>query len=211
MGALQSIQALAPAPARAPAAAPLHAAAQVHAVRCEADFAALAMEWNALHAEAGGGDASAWRTLFEWWRRHRAGRALRTFAVRLEGRLAGVLPLYVETERVLGREVRIVRLLGLPGHGGQALLADGPESRGAAQALAAAALAPRDCDVVRLAALDGASFLPKALAETAVRLAGVSAHSATVVGEPGLRVFTATYDTPGARAWRLARLARVVS
>src|SRR3954449_6024131 len=90
-----------------------------------AELAALGGEWDALlPADARPFDLHCWYTA--WWEAFGSAGGMRVCAVRREGRLAGVLPLYRE-----GRELRamanghspVFRPLAIDAEAGAALLA----------------------------------------------------------------------------------------
>lgn len=98
--------------------APSTAAARisVETIDSEARFAQLANEWNRVHeVAAGASPVNAWAWLFEWWRAYGTGRQLHILIARADGKLCGVLPLYIENQQALGMSVRVARVLGCGG------------------------------------------------------------------------------------------------
>ncbi len=76
-------------------------------------FAGLRGEWQELLARSDASVFSAWAWLYPWYLRWSEGRRLFLLLARDEGgRLLGVLPLYLEERRSLGRPSRRLRLLG---------------------------------------------------------------------------------------------------
>ena len=141
-----------------------------------AQFAALAPDWNRLHAEARAASVfNSWMWLYEWWQAYGAGRRLRLLVVR-EGEVpVGVLPLYLERTRLFGMPLQVLRLVGIGGdtHPDDLgpVLARGAE-RHAAAALAHATLALPGADVWLFNDIDPASGFPAAL-EAAARALGL--------------------------------------
>ncbi|HET7197485.1 MAG TPA: GNAT family N-acetyltransferase [Burkholderiales bacterium] len=138
-------------------------------------FAALAPDWNRLHAEARLASVfNSWIWQFQWWQVYGAGRPLRLLVAREGGQVLGLLALYVQSTRILGMPVRVLRLVGTGGDTNPDDL--GPLlERGRAQPvaheLARAALALRDVDVLLLT--DLAPDCPFRVAvESGARLAG---------------------------------------
>jgi CelD/BcsL family acetyltransferase involved in cellulose biosynthesis len=76
-------------------------------------FAALRDEWDALLSASDAGIFNAWSWLFPWYRRIGHQRGLFLLLAREDGgRLVGLMPLCLETLRVLGRPVRRLSFLG---------------------------------------------------------------------------------------------------
>lgn len=137
------------------------------AVSCESTeeaFAALAPEWNRLHERAANASVfNSWMWLYQWWQVYGRGQPLRILVAVADGETVGILPLYVQTERVLGVPVRILRLIGT---GGDTYPDDlGPVLAHGRQKAAARALARTTlrlpADVVLLTDLDAASSFPR--------------------------------------------------
>ncbi|MGA9522814.1 MAG: GNAT family N-acetyltransferase, partial [Myxococcaceae bacterium] len=82
-------------------------------VRDTSSFAALREEWDGLLESSGAGVFNSWAWLYPWSRRLAPSTQLRILTARdCDGRLVGVLPLHLETVRVLGRKVRRLSFLG---------------------------------------------------------------------------------------------------
>jgi CelD/BcsL family acetyltransferase involved in cellulose biosynthesis len=86
---------------------------EVTSVRSGADFAALRGEWDALLDASDAGPFNAWEWLYPWYRRIAQDRQPFVLVARdRRGALAGLLPLALETRKVLGRPVRRLAFLG---------------------------------------------------------------------------------------------------
>ena len=95
-------------------------------------FAGMRGAWEELLAESDASVFSSWAWLHSWYRRWGEGRQLFLLVARDEGgRLLGVLPLYLERRRSLGKICRKLRLLGDEGVGSDHL---GPVVRRDAEA-----------------------------------------------------------------------------
>src|SRR5690348_17177674 len=82
-------------------------------LRDPAAFAALREDWGELMTRSRAGIFNAWEWLYPWYRRISPEAELRILTARdRTGRLLGLLPLKLETRRVLGRSVRKLSLLG---------------------------------------------------------------------------------------------------
>ena len=79
-----------------------------------AGFRALEREWRVLHAACPEATSfNSWEWLFSWWQAYGEGRPLRLLCWRLEGSLAGVVPLYLASEKsALGTRARVLRMVG---------------------------------------------------------------------------------------------------
>ncbi len=85
----------------------------VDEVRDASSFAALREEWDGLLERSSAGIFNSWAWLYPWYQRLEPSTQLKIFTARdLNGRLVGLLPLHLETIRVLGREVRRLSFLG---------------------------------------------------------------------------------------------------
>jgi CelD/BcsL family acetyltransferase involved in cellulose biosynthesis len=167
-----------PASQPAPAASPPAPAADlaIEVLTSTAQFAALAPQWNRLHAEASAASVfNSWMWLYEWWSTYGAGRELRLLVAREGDQPVGLLPLYLERSALYGVPLRALRLVGIGGdtHPDDLgpVLARGAE-RHAAAALAHAALALPGADVWLFNDVDPASGFPAAL-EAAARALGL--------------------------------------
>ena len=139
-----------------------------------AAFAALAPQWNRLHAEAAAASVfNSWMWLYEWWSTYGGGRRLRLLVARRDGAVVGVLPLYLERSRVLGLSLHAVRMVGIGGdtHPDDLgpVLARGAEPAAAA-ALARAALRLPGADLWLFNDIDPGSGFPAALEAAAGEL-----------------------------------------
>ncbi len=88
---------------------------QLEVVATEAEFAALAAEWEALQTSAQ--VTSVFETFdwqYLWWRTYARGRPLRLVLARSAGALVGILPLFVDTVTIAS-PVRLLRLVGTGG------------------------------------------------------------------------------------------------
>jgi CelD/BcsL family acetyltransferase involved in cellulose biosynthesis len=135
------------------------------------DFARLAPDWNRLHEEADAASVfNSWISQYQWWQVYGAGQPLRILVALEHGQTLGILALYIQTIRVLGLRVRLLRFVGSgadthPDDLGP-VLAPGREEA-VARALAQAALHVSDADVVLLTDIDPRSPLPRALEQAA--------------------------------------------
>ena len=148
-----------------------------------ADFAKLAPEWNRLHEQAAAASVfNSWIWQYQWWQVYGGDQALRIVVALEDGETLGILALYLQTIRVLGVRVRLLRFVGTgadthPDDLGP-MLAPGREEA-VARKLAAAALSFGDADVVLLTDIDAQSAFQRALEQAAAergrtRLGGVS-------------------------------------
>ena len=88
-------------------------ALEVRVVTTTEALDALQPEWEELEREGGRSVFVTFDWLRAWWKHYAAGRELRVFVAREEGRIAGVLPLYVGAAPLLpGIPARVLRLLG---------------------------------------------------------------------------------------------------
>jgi CelD/BcsL family acetyltransferase involved in cellulose biosynthesis len=148
------------------------AALRVHCVSTEAGFAELAMHWNRLHEETASASVfNSWLWQFQWWQVYGRGQPLRVLVAFRGDTPAGILPLYVQTEHVLGRAVRVLRPVGTgadtnPDDLGPVLAA--AHERDAARALARAAARLDDGDLLLVSDLDPDSVFSEEL-ELALR------------------------------------------
>jgi CelD/BcsL family acetyltransferase involved in cellulose biosynthesis len=132
----------------------------------EAEFAALAPDWNRLHAVTDAASVfNSWVWQFNWWKLYGGGQPLRILVARDGEEVVGILALYVQTVRVFGARVRILRLVGTEGdtHPDDLgpVLAPGAETQ-AALALARAALRLPLADVLLFSDIHTQSPFPQA-------------------------------------------------
>jgi CelD/BcsL family acetyltransferase involved in cellulose biosynthesis len=131
---------------------------RVRCISTEAGFAALAIDWNRLHAETPSASVfNSWLWQYQWWQVYGRGQPLRVLVASRGDEVAGILALYVQQERVLGREVSLLRFVGTGGDThpddlGPVL--SGERERETARALARAAARLSDGDVMLLSDLD---------------------------------------------------------
>ncbi len=155
----------------------------VHLLQSEAQFAALAVQWNRLHAEARVASVfNSWLWQFNWWKLYGAGRRLAILTANEGAEIVGILALYLQPLRILRRDVQILRLVGTeadthPDDLGP-VLAPGSESA-AALALARAALRLPLAEVHIFSDIDPRSSFPRAVERAAGEqgLAGVKGAS----------------------------------
>lgn len=90
---------------------------QISVIRSDAEFQALAPEWQDLHERALGASVfNSWDWLHAWWSEYRRDAPLRIVLARDGGVLRGILPVYVDTVRVFRLfPVRVLRFLGVGG------------------------------------------------------------------------------------------------
>jgi CelD/BcsL family acetyltransferase involved in cellulose biosynthesis len=147
---------------------------EVEVLTTSAAFAALAPDWNRLHAEAKAASVfNSWMWLYEWWRTYGDGRRLRLLVARQRTVLVGVLPLYLERTRILGLPLHVLRLVGIGGDTRPddlgPVLARGAEPQAAA-VLARAALRLAGADLWIFNDIDRTSGFPAALEAAASEL-----------------------------------------
>jgi CelD/BcsL family acetyltransferase involved in cellulose biosynthesis len=138
-----------------------------------AAFAELAVEWNRLHAETMAASVfNSWMCQYEWWQVYGGVQPLRLLVAEENGKAVGILPVYVQVQKILGTRVRVLRLIG---SGGDTypddlgpVLAAGRE-QAAAEALAEEVLRLREVDLVLIADVEPRSCFPDALAAAARR------------------------------------------
>jgi CelD/BcsL family acetyltransferase involved in cellulose biosynthesis len=143
----------------------------VRLLASEAEFAALAPDWNRLHALCEAASVfNSWVWQFNWWKLYGAGQPLRILVARDGEEVVGILALYVQTARVFGVPVRILRLVGTDGdtHPDDLgpVLAPGAEPQ-AALALARAALRLPLADVLLFSDIHTQSAFPQAVERAA--------------------------------------------
>ncbi len=94
---------------RAPESAP-----EVRFVTSDAEFDALRPDWErCLERSAGASIFVSFEWLRAWWAHYSSGRVLRIAVARTDGRVTGILPIYVGTAPLVpGFPARVLRLLG---------------------------------------------------------------------------------------------------
>jgi CelD/BcsL family acetyltransferase involved in cellulose biosynthesis len=137
------------------------------------EFAALAQSWHELQQHAIG--TSIFETFhFQhlWWKTYGKGRPLRVLVAMVGEAMVGILPLYVQTLRMMRYPVRLLRFVG---NGGDTtpddlgpILAAGHEAS-AARTLADAILQMPDWDVLHLPDMSPACPFTTGMAEAATR------------------------------------------
>ncbi|MFN2645875.1 MAG: GNAT family N-acetyltransferase [Burkholderiales bacterium] len=153
------------------------------------EFARLAPDWNRLHEQAAAASVfNSWVWQYQWWQVYGAGQPLRILVALEHGETVGVLALYIQTVRILGVPVRLLRFVGAgadthPDDLGP-LLAPGREDV-VARKLAQATLRLSDADVILLTDIDPQSGFPRALEQAAdearrPRISGVSERIAYI-------------------------------
>src|SRR5262249_26402145 len=146
---------------------------KIRVVDSAAGFAALGPAWDALHERAAATSVFAGHDwMHTWWRTYGRGH-LRVLIAHDDEGIHGVLPLYVDTQPMLGFPVHTLRFVGT---GGDTypddlgpVLAPGREDD-AALALAIAATALPGWDVLALGDMDPASAFVSAIARAAAQL-----------------------------------------
>jgi len=90
---------------------------QISVIRSDAEFHALAPEWQELHERALGASVfNSWEWLYAWWGEYRRSAPLRIVLVRQGEVLCGILPVYIDSVRLLRVvPVRILRFIGVGG------------------------------------------------------------------------------------------------
>ncbi len=121
-------------------------------------FAALARDWNRLHAETPSASVfNSWLWQYHWWKVYGRGLPLRILVASRGEQVAGILPLYLRDEPALGRSVGVLRLIGTgadtnPDDLGP-VLSSGHEGE-VARALARAAMRLADGDLLLVTDID---------------------------------------------------------
>jgi CelD/BcsL family acetyltransferase involved in cellulose biosynthesis len=178
------------------------------------DFARLAPEWNRLHASAAAASVfNSWIWQYQWWQVYGRGQPLRLL-VALEGaRTLGILALYVQTVRVLGVRVRLLRFVGTgadtnPDDLGPMLARERADE--VASKLAHAVMRIADADVVLLSDIDPRSPFAPALERAAAEAgragaSGVSERIAYLELPPSWDQYLATLSKHRRTRIRYAR------
>jgi CelD/BcsL family acetyltransferase involved in cellulose biosynthesis len=79
------------------------------------DFAEMHQEWNTLLQQSPVDDAFlTWEWLFTWWKHYGHSYQLCILVAREDNRLVGIAPLMLETQKVLGFKLRVLRNIGIP-------------------------------------------------------------------------------------------------
>jgi CelD/BcsL family acetyltransferase involved in cellulose biosynthesis len=153
---------LRPSKPSAPTSAP-----EVSFVTSVAGLDALRPDWErCLERSEGASIFVTFEWLRAWWAHYGAGRTLRIAIARREGRVTGILPLYVGTASLLpGLPARVLRLLGSGADTSPDYLGPVVETEGAAETLAAlcrAAARSPGWDAIELTdVLESSPFLPR--------------------------------------------------
>jgi CelD/BcsL family acetyltransferase involved in cellulose biosynthesis len=135
------------------------------------DFAQLAEQWDRLHAQSPTASVfNSWIWLYQWWQTYGGHRPLRLLVALEGGEAVGMLALYIQTVELMGRPVRLLRLVGTGGDTypddlGPVLVAE--RENEVARKLAEAALCIGDVDVLAISDIDPRSRFPSALEEAA--------------------------------------------
>lgn len=137
-----------------------------------AEFEALRPEWEALHESCDHDSiflTFGWQYL--WWKHYGQKAELALFTARSRGKLVGVLPAYVQTQRVRGAvPVRMLRLIGTGGDTAPdylGMLVHDEFAHSASRELVRAVMEWDEWDVLRFADLWKSSALQEALLEAA--------------------------------------------
>lgn len=135
------------------------------------EFVRLAPRWNALHERSASASVfTSWIWQYQWWQVYGRGQPLRLLVALEGGEAVGILALYVQTTKVMGVPVRLLRFVGTgadthPDDLGPVIAPERePE---VAHKLAEAALRIADADVVAISDIDPRSRFPRALEEAA--------------------------------------------
>jgi CelD/BcsL family acetyltransferase involved in cellulose biosynthesis len=153
------------------------------------DLTRIAAQWNELHERASAASIfNSWIWQYQWWQVYGRAQPLRVLVARDENRATGekqtlgIVAFYVQTVKVLGVRVRLLRFVGTgadthPDDLGPVLAAGAEEA--AALALARTALRIADVDVVLATDIDPRSCFARALeqAATEVRLTRFTGES----------------------------------
>lgn len=111
---------------------------RISVIRTDADFRALAGEWEELHASVGGTVFQSFPWLWNWWQIYSRSRTrLHILTTRLDGRLTAILPLYIEHigYRLIGLDR--LRMIGVyETYGEYALLAERKHLRDSTRVMA---------------------------------------------------------------------------
>jgi CelD/BcsL family acetyltransferase involved in cellulose biosynthesis len=168
----------------------------VRTVDSAAQLAALEPSWEALQRDAAVTSIFAsfdWQK--HWWDHYGGGRPLRLLVARAGDAIVGLLPLYIDTLTLLGRRVRVLRLVGCGGDTspddlGPVLAAARTEE--IARALSDALLALPGWDVAWLTDLDSRHGFTGALRDGArrTRLPSAGGRSERIT----FAALPATYD-----------------
>jgi len=141
------------------------------------DLTRIAPHWNELHERATAASIfNSWIWQYQWWQVYGRSQPLRILVARDGNRTLGIVALYVQTVKVLGLRVRLLRFVGTgadthPDDLGPVLAVGAEETT--ALALARAALRVADVDVVLATDIDPHSPFARAL-EQAAADAGLS-------------------------------------
>src|SRR5207245_115704 len=90
---------------------PPHAGGEiaVQFLTAPAEFAALAPEWNRLHAEAAAASVfNSWIWQYHWWQVYGGAQPLRILVALERGAMVGILPVYIHAQRALGVPARLL-------------------------------------------------------------------------------------------------------
>ena len=135
------------------------------------DLTRIAPQWNELHQRAAVASIfNSWIWQYQWWQVYGRSQPLRILVARDENDTLGILALYVQTAKVLGLEVRLLRFVGTgadthPDDLGPVLAAGAEDA--AVLALARATLRIADVDVVLATDIDPRSPFARALEQAA--------------------------------------------
>src|SRR6185503_20195300 len=135
------------------------------------DLTRIAPQWNELHERAAAASIfNSWIWQYQWWQVYGGSQPLRILVARDESRVLGIVALYVQEAKALGRRVRLLRFVGTgadthPDDLGPVLAAGAEQA--ASLALARAALRVAGVDVVLATDIDPHSPVARSLEQAA--------------------------------------------
>jgi len=153
------------------------------------DLTRIAPQWNELHERAAAASIfNSWIWQYQWWQVYGGSQPLRILVARDESRVLGIVALYVQEAKALGRRVRLLRFVGTgadthPDDLGPVLAAGAEQA--ASLALARAALRVAGVDVVLATDIDPHSPFARSLEQAAAE-----ARAPSFTGESERIAFT---------------------
>jgi len=88
---------------------------QIGCIETNEEFSGLEREWNSLLRQSPVDDAFlTWEWIHTWWKHYGNSYQLCLLVAREEGRLLGIAPLMLETQKVLWGKTRMLRNIGIP-------------------------------------------------------------------------------------------------
>ena len=158
-------------------------------------FRSLAAEWQALaRRSAGTTPFNSWEWLFSWWQAYGTPGTLRLLAMRHEGALVGVAPLYLAREQsALGTPCRTLKFVGDGSFDSDYLgfLVDPAHEASFVERFVAWLRDNREWDALSLREMPGGSTLAAALRE---RAGGLAVDFREDAGRAGVLELPATFD-----------------